>query len=335
MPRFSMPRMARVAGMARSYIYGALYDRDEIIKVLRTKAHPPKESAMRLPPPPSYAPAYCNDQYDNRNRVADVPAILVRWKNEAQHARAELGGEIGLAYGPGAAEKLDLFQPRGRGGDRMPLLVFIHGGYWRSLSKSDFSWIAPPFVARGTAVAILDYGLAPATPLETIVRQNLSAIAWLWHHAARFGLAQRRIVVAGHSAGGHLAAMMLAARWPQFDACLPKRTVHAAVAVSGLYDMEPLRHAPYLNADLQLTLDRVAPLSPLYMTPASDAPLVTAVGDNESDEFKRHAREIGLAWRSVLRENLVLSGADHFTACEALADPGHALFRATQALCAS
>ena len=289
---------------------------------------------MRLPPPPSYAPEFCNDQYDNRKRVVDVPAILVRWKDTAQRARAKLHGEVDLAYGSDADERLDLFRPRGCGGDRVPLLVFMHGGYWRSLSKSDFSWIAPPFVARGTAVAILDYGLALATPLETIVRQNLSAIAWLWRHAAQFGLAQRRIVVAGHSAGGHLAAMMLAARWPQWDARLPKRTVHAAVAVSGLYDMEPLRHAPYLNADLQLTLDRVAPLSPLYMTPASDAPLVTAVGGNESDEFKRHTREIGLVWHSVLRENVALPGADHFTACEALADPAHALFKAAQSLCA-
>lgn len=289
---------------------------------------------MRLPPPPSYAPEFCNDQYDNRKRVADVPAILARWARAAQLTRAELGGEVDLAYGAGSAEKLDLFRPRGRYGDRVPLLVFIHGGYWRSLSKSDFSWIAPPFVAKGIAVAIIEYGLAPATPLESIVRQNLSAIAWLRYHAARLGLAQRRIVVAGHSAGGHLAAMMLAARWPQFDARLPKRTVHAAVAISGLYDMEPLRHAPYLNADLQLTLDRVAPLSPLYMTPASDAPFITAVGGDESDEFKRHNREIGLAWRSVLRADVALPKANHFTACEALADPDHALFKAVRTLCA-
>lgn len=288
---------------------------------------------MRLPPPPGYAPDFCNDQYDNRRRVADVPAIMARWTREAASTRARLVGRLDLAYGSDSAERLDLFLPREQARANLPLLVFIHGGYWRALSKSDFSWIAAPYVERDIAVAILDYGLAPRVPLEAIVRQNLAAIAWLWHHAARLGLARERIVVAGHSAGGHLTAMMMAARWREFDARLPVKVVHAGVAISGLYDMEPLRHAPYLNADLQLTLDRVAPLSPLYMRPATDAPLVTAVGGNESDEFKRHNREIGLAWHSVLRADVALPGENHFTACERFADPEHLLFKTALQLC--
>jgi arylformamidase len=125
----------------------------------------------------------------------------------------------------------------------------------------------------------------------------------------------------------------MAARWPRYRARLPIDVVRGGVAVSGLYDMEPIRHTPYLNKDLGLTPERVAPLSPLYMTPATGAPLITAVGGDESDEFRRHNREIGIAWAHNLREDVPLPGANHFTACEHFAEPGHRLFEATAELC--
>jgi arylformamidase len=286
-----------------------------------------------LPPPPSYSPDYCNDQYNNGLRVPDVGGILTRWQADAARARDELVMQADIAYGDDATETFDLFEPSTRDARPAPLLVFIHGGYWRSLSKNDFSWIARAYVARGIKVAILDYGLAPAFPLERIVRQHLRAIAFLWLNAARFGIDSQRIVVSGHSAGGHLTAMMLAARWDQYDPRLPRRLLAGGVAVSGLFDLEPVRHAPYLNADLQLTLDRVAPLSPLYMTPASSAPLITAVGGDESGEFLRQTRELGMAWADVLREDVPLPGGDHFTACECFATAGERLFEATVELC--
>ncbi len=288
---------------------------------------------MRLPPPPSYAPAFCNDEYDNGKRVPDLPEILARWTEEAAEARGLMAARLDMPYGSDPVETFDLFEPKGRSRVPHALVVFIHGGYWRALSKNAFSWVAAPYVERGIKVAVLDYGLAPRYPLETIVRQNLKAIGWMWRHAREMGVDRDRIVVAGHSAGGHLAAMMMAARWPGFDPRLPIDVVHGGVAISGLFDMEPIRHAPYLNADLQLTLDRVAPLSPLYMEPASDAPLITAVGGNESDEFKRHTREIGIAWSRNLREDVPLPGDDHFIACERFAQPGHRLFEATLELC--
>ena len=289
---------------------------------------------MPLPQPPSYAPDYCNDQYNNGKRVADFRGILERWRVEAAAARRTLSSQLDIAYGLDETESFDLYSPKGSTREPLPVVVFIHGGYWRSLSKSEFSWIAPPYVERGIKVAVVDYGLAPGYPLETIVLQNMAAIAWIWTHAKQLGIARDRIVVAGHSAGGHLTAMMLAARWPDFDRRLPQNVVHAGVAISGLFDMEPLRHAPYLNADLQLTLDRVAPLSPLYMQPATDAPLITAVGGDESDEFKRHTREIGIAWAHNLREDVPLPGANHFSACERFVEPRHRLFEATVELCA-
>jgi arylformamidase len=287
---------------------------------------------MLLPPPPPYPPAFCNAQYNNGLRVAGAKDILARWKERSAHARQTLRMRPGISYGTDPAESFDLFEPA-RSTRPLPLLVFIHGGYWRSLSKAEFSWIAPAFVARGIKVAVIDYGLSPTYPMETIVRQNLSAISHLFHHAKSLGVARDAIVVSGHSAGGHLTAMMLAARWKTWDPRLPDDVLRGGVAISGLYDMEPIRHTPYLNGDLLLTLDRVAPLSPLYMTPSTSAPLITAVGGDESDEFKRHNREIGIAWSHVLREDVPLPGANHFTACEHFAEPGHRLFEATAELC--
>lgn len=286
---------------------------------------------MLLPPPPSYTPDFCNAEYNNGLRVPNVGTILKRWQRAASDARDAHVPKT-LRYGPDPAETLDLYSPK-RAQRSSPLLVFVHGGYWRSLSKSDFSWTAPPYVDAGIRVAVVDYGLTPRYPLETIVRQNLAAIAHLWLHADELGVARDAIVVSGHSAGGHLAAMMLAARWPALDERLPADVLAGGVAISGLYDLEPVRHAPYLNADLQLTLDRVAPLSPLYMTPATDAPLITAVGADESDEFRRHNREIGIAWSRVLRADVPMPGDNHFTACEHFADPRHRLFEATLGLC--
>ncbi len=286
---------------------------------------------MLLPPPPRYPPEFGNDQYNNGLRVASVGDILVRWEARAAAARASTRMRS-VSYDTEPAASFDLFEPE-RASGPLPLLVFVHGGYWRSLSKAEFSWVAPGFVERGIKVAVVDYPLVPAVPIETIVRRILAALAHVWLNARRLGIARDAIVVSGHSAGGHLTAMMLAARWPQLDPRLPAGLVRGGVAVSGLYDMEPIRHTPYLNADLQLTLDRVAPLSPLYMTPATDAPLITAVGGDESDEFHRHNREIGIAWSGVLREDVPLPGENHFSACERLVEPGHRLFEASAALC--
>ena len=286
---------------------------------------------MRLPSPPPYSSAFGNAQYNNGARVADAGSILQHWRDRAAAARRTTRYRT-IAYGADPVETFDLFEPA-RSAGPSPDLVFLHGGYWRSLSKAEFSWIAPGFVERDVKVAIVEYGLAPAVPMETIVRQCLAAIAHRWTDAEPLGIARDAIVVSGHSAGGHLTAMMLAARWPQIDAALPADLLRGGVAISGLYDMEPIRQTPYLNVDLQLTPERVAPLSPLYMTPATGAPLITAVGGNESDEFKRHNREIGIAWAASLREDVAMPGDNHFTVCERFAEPGQRLFDATVELC--
>lgn len=272
--------------------------------------------------------SFCNREYNARAMIPDAAEVFARWTGEAQRVRERLPGELDLRFGDGEFDALDLF-PAAPGS---PLFVFIHGGYWRAFHKSDFSWIAPPFVERGVSVAVLDYALAPLVSIEDIVRQNLAALAWLWRHGESLGFDRNRIVVGGHSAGGHLTAMMLAARFPEWSSDLPADLVKGGVAISGLFDLEPIRRTSFLNVDLQLDAASALRLSPAAMSPATDAPLVTAVGGIESGEFKRQTRLIAERWPLSFRADVPMPGRDHLRVCEALADPASGLFEATIAL---
>ncbi|MBA3253483.1 MAG: alpha/beta hydrolase, partial [Burkholderiaceae bacterium] len=228
-------------------------------------------------------------------------------------------------YGSLSVERLDIFHAHQHDA---PLLVFIHGGYWRSLDKSDFSWIAPPLLQHGVAVALTNYGLAPQTSIEDIVRQQLKALGWLYRNAQQLRFNPDRIVVAGHSAGGHLTAMMMAALWQQFDSTLPSGLVKAGLAISGVFDLRPLVRAPFVNADLKLDVKRARALSPINMSSATSAPLITAVGAAESSEFKRQSSEFGAAWSNNVVRHLELPHSNHLTVCDELANPASPLFDA-------
>ena len=268
--------------------------------------------------------AYYDRQYNVRAMIPGHAGIFERWKTRSCEARARLPCRLDIAYGTSAAEKLDLFPAAGNGG---ALLVFIHGGYWRSLDKSDFSYLAPAFNRRGVALALPNYGLCPKVGIEDIVKQNLLAIAWLWHYGARYGVDPGRLYLAGHSAGGHLTAMMLAARWNAYMPDLPYNLVKGGLAISGVYDLEPLVHAPFVNQDLKLDQMQARRLSPAAMPPATTAPLYTAVGGDESDEFKRQNALIASTWRYAFAGDIPMPGRNHLTVVEELANPDNALFK--------
>ncbi len=268
-------------------------------------------------------------EYNARAAIPDHPQIFARWAEQGAQARRRRAGLIDVPYGDGEGERVDFFPTVHRSS---PLLVFIHGGYWRSLDKSDFSWIAPPFLDAGVAVAFLNYGLAPRLRIADMVRQQLKALAWLYSRAEELGFDRARIVVGGHSAGGHLTAMMMAALWPEFDSTLPADLVKAGVAISGLYDLEPLVALPFINTDLRLDVAEARSVSPIHLPPATSAPLMTAVGALESSEFKRQTQLIHSAWPHNAREELEVAGANHLTVCDALAEPESALFRAMLSL---
>ncbi|OGA36199.1 MAG: hypothetical protein A3F75_04520 [Betaproteobacteria bacterium RIFCSPLOWO2_12_FULL_64_23] len=268
--------------------------------------------------------AYYDRQYNARAMIPDHAQIFERWKKRSQEARTSLPCRLDVPYGATAAEKLDIFPAEGKS---EALLVFIHGGYWRSLDKSDFSYLAPAFSRRGVTLALPNYGLCPKIGIEDIVKQNLLAIAWLWHYGARYGVNPGRLYVAGHSAGGHLTAMMLAARWNTYMPELPYNLLKGGLAISGIYDLEPLVHAPFVNQDLKLGRAQARRLSPATIPPATTAPLYTAVGGEESDEFKRQNALIARTWRYAFAGDIPMPGCNHLTVVEELANPDSALFK--------
>jgi arylformamidase len=269
--------------------------------------------------------AFLEREYNARAAIPEHPQIFARWAEQGAITRRLRACLIDLPFGDTAAERLDYFPTRV---ESAPLLVFIHGGYWRSLDKSDFSWLAPPFVQHGVALALLNYGLAPATPIEDIVRQQIRALAWLYRNGDRLGFDPERIVLAGHSAGAHLTAMMMAALWPVVATDLPARLVKGGLAISGIYDLAPLVQADFVNVDLRLDAARARRVSPIHLPPATDAPLITAVGGLESSEFHRQTALIGRTWKGVVRRDVPIAGKNHLTVVDELANPASPLFDA-------
>ncbi len=268
---------------------------------------------------------YYSQQYNARAAIPDHPYVFTRWVHESARVRRSSAALLDLAYGDASGERLDFF-PASR--SDAPLLVFIHGGWWRSLDKSDFSFIAPAYTRAGFNVALTNYTLAPAASIEEIVGQQQQALAWLYRHAEHYDFDPARIFIAGHSAGAHLAAMLLATAWPHIGADLPPDLLQAGILLSGLYDLRPLIQAPFVNQDLQLTPQRAAQLSPASLTPPA-TPFISAVGGLESDEFKRQNALIGHAWSAGHRADIALPAANHLTICDAFASEGDQLFDAT------
>ena len=145
--------------------------------------------------------------------VPQHPEHFRRWAADSADVMRTQECEVDVRYGGGPNEHLDIF-PAAQAD--APVLVFIHGGYWRSFDKRDHSFVAPAFTRRGVCVVVPNYALCPAVTVPQIVMQLVHALAWTWRHIGRHGGDPRRITVAGHSAGGHLAAMMLACLWPVY-----------------------------------------------------------------------------------------------------------------------
>jgi arylformamidase len=290
------------------------------------------DPATRFSGDPAALADYCGTQYNARAGIPDHPQIFERWAQQSAQVRAVTLGMLDLAYGEAAEEKLDFF-PAGKPGGA--LLVFIHGGWWRSLDKSDFSFIVSPFLAAGINVALTNYTLAPAATIEEIALQQVRAMAWIHRNAARLGADPQRIVVAGHSAGAHLAAMMMVADWPAYEADLPVDLVKAGIVFSGLYDLAPVQHAAFVNGDLGLTPERVGPLSPALMPQSHPTPFISAVGGLESDEFKRQNDLLSRAWQTTHVADIALPASNHLTICDTLAAPGSGLLEAALELVAN
>lgn len=259
-------------------------------------------------------------EYNNRARVPEYPEIFARWVRDAEDYRAEMlkrgRAELGLSYGDTPRQIIDLFPPEA--GETAPLALFIHGGYWRSLDPSSFSHMARGLNERGVAAAVVGYDLCPIVTVGDIIEQIRRACVFLW---LRFG---RRLMVSGHSAGGHLAAAMVATDWHALYPKAPPDLVPAGYAISGVFDLTPLIGLS-MNQDLRLDAEEARRVSPLFWPVAPGRVLDAVVGDLESREFKRQSRTIVEAWRKGLAQTGYQEfPGNHFTVLDALADPASA-----------
>ena len=267
---------------------------------------------------PRFDPDWLDRQYNNRARIPEHPQIFERWEKASALSRERMSCELDVAYGSGPNETLDVF-PASQA--RSPVLVFIHGGWWRSLDKRDHSFVAPSFVNAGAMVVVPNYALCPAVRIDDIALQMTRALAWAWRHAAEHGGDPNRIVVAGHSAGGHLAAMLMCCDWKAVDADVPERLVRKALSISGVFDLQPLRQTPFLQSDLRLTQASAARLSPMRFRPPAGT-LYAMVGAQESEEFLRQNAAIRQAWgRDVVPVCETIPNTHHLNVLHQLADP--------------
>ena len=252
-------------------------------------------------------------------RGRDAAALVADWQARSDLTRARQRVSREVPYGPTLAECLDLYHAAGNvgeAGEPVPCHLFFHGGYWRALSHQEFGFVVDGLVASGITVAVVNYALCPAVAFGELVRQARAALAWVYHHAGSLGVDPQRLSVSGHSAGGHLCAMLLATAWAG-DYGLPRDLIQGALCVSGLYDLEPFPWS-WLQPKLQLTGRDVIDYSPVRQPCRVPAGVQLVAGGEESSEFARQMQAYAehLRGQGIDVESAVLEGDDHFSLLE-------------------
>ena len=276
-----------------------------------------------------YTPEFVERGYNNRAAVPDHPQWFARYAAWSKEAVDRYAPTRNVRYGPGPLATLDLYLPAGR---PRGTFVFIHGGYWRALDKDDFSFVAAPFVEQGIAVANVNYDLCPAVSIAAIVDECRQVLVFLAREGAKLGAAVDNVVVGGHSAGGHLAAMMYVTDWAPLG--FDRAPFCAGVTLSGVHDLAPLVLYSF-NTDFKLDSAEAARMSPVRLPVRTKVPLLMACGGNETSEFLRQTQLLWDAWPDLRRPAsgpLFVPGTDHFSVVAEYANPDSALTRATLAM---
>jgi arylformamidase len=244
------------------------------------------------------------------NLTAMFPEAAARYEEfcwrESEDVRSELDHRLDVPFGSTLAEHVDLYPAGGN------VLVYVHGGFWCLRTSKEFGFVARGPVSQDVATVVTNYDLCPRVTIDEIVRQTRAAVAWTYENAASFGGDPGRIHVAGHSAGGHLVAMLLATDW-EGEYGLPGDIIKGATAISGLYDLAPFPYT-FLQPQLQLGHHQILRNSPILRIPDASPPLLVAYGENETDEFKRQSEEYLDAWsaKGLEGELLILQNKNHY-----------------------
>ena len=269
---------------------------------------------------------YLDTQYNLRAVVPNFQEYFDRWDERSKDTRESYPCDLNIPYGSAPLECLDIF-PSGL--QNSPVMIFIHGGYWQGSDKSQFSYLAQGFLPAGITFITVNYGLAPDVGIDEIVHQNRKALAWIWQHADEFGYNPDKIFVAGHSAGGHLTSLMASTDWPSFSRELPPDLIKGICAISGIFDLEPIRCC-YLNAVLKMDEEVSKRNSPGIHLPELATPLILTVGGLETEAFQRQTEDYADRWRSkgLPLEVVAMPGFHHYTVVDELANPASPLNRA-------
>src|SRR5579872_4196677 len=252
-------------------------------------------------------------EYDPERRVGSRQPFLDWYVRESTLARERLECRLDVRYGPTPAETLDLF-PCSESGS--PVLLYIHGGYWRALSSKEFSFVANGLVPHGITVAVMNYALCPQVTIADITGQSRAAVAWLAENARLFSADPARLYVAGHSAGGQQVGMLLSGEGGPAGGA-----ISGGISISGLFDLRPLRHS-WLQPTLRLTERARQDQSPLLHIPRQAPPLLMSVGSEESAAFIGQSQIYHAAWRAagLAARYHLQPGANHYTVIYGLAD---------------
>ena len=263
-----------------------------------------------------YDQAALDRQYNNRLQVPEWAEYLAKGERISREAEKKYSPLKDIAYGEGSLEKLDIF-PSSLPNSKV--LVFIHGGYWYKMDKSDFQFVGAGFHPYDITTVIINYPLAPVVTIEQIVQSCRKALQWVSKNILNHNGDPKQLYIAGHSAGGHLAAMMMAGN-PQWGSTM--QGVKGVCAMSGLFNLLPIQLSN-INEAVHLDDKIVLQNSPVKLQPVLFCPLIIAVGGNEADEFKAQSAELFDCWKDMVPIELVeLEGVNHYSIIEVAAEAG-------------
>jgi arylformamidase len=271
-----------------------------------------------------------NNQYNTRLHVPDFADFFERWEELSREAEQKLPVIKDVPYGNLQRERLDIYpslRPESK------TLVFIHGGYWQTLDKSMFQFIANGFHPYGVTTVLVTYPLAPEASIDQIVVSCRNAMKWLYNNLSKYNESCDQMYVAGHSAGGHLAAMLMATDWKFFDAGLSANVLKGVCAVSGLFNLVPIQLS-YLNKVLKMDMETAKSNSPVRLEALNPCPLIVAVGEDETAEFNDQSKEFYSCWKDKGADIqlLQLPGQNHYSIAETIVNPQSLLHRALREL---